>query len=260
MSVHIDWSYYINYNDYTWSELFWITFGSTLWIIAYIKLCVSCQRNKFVEMPWFCLIANVTWESMYSTLYVGKLNQGLIFILAYQLWFFMDIYLFIQLMRFGYKQFTNPIYRQNSRYIFMGCLFLQGSWLYCWIEQGFDNMPIEAPTEKPLDFKSQSVIGMNSAYMLNLDISIQYVMLFISKKDQYKQFSMLIGLCRLFGSLFFVEPFCTFDPHNHFKRCLECWSLVFDVIYVWLLYQHQYSYYKKGIDDIITAIFPKKQI
>ena len=115
---------------------------------------------------------------------------------------------------------------------------------YAWIEQGYDNHPIENRNginldELPFDFKSKYILGNNSGYLLNLSISIQYIFLFLNKCDEY-QFSMLIPICRLVGSgIFCILFYFKGDPHNIFAPTAYIFAAFVDIIYIWLLKSYQ---------------------
>jgi hypothetical protein len=73
--------------------------GAVFWLVAYGFTLLRCWRDKSYGFPWMAIALNVTWEFIYSFVYVDRAAP-----LWYQgnrLWILLDLGLLAQLLRYG---------------------------------------------------------------------------------------------------------------------------------------------------------------
>lgn len=227
-------SFWLNYNDYSVFELTLALVGSILWVAAYILLIKDARKHKFVEMPFFIACGNFAWEILYAFEFDKYINLGYIYVLGYKAWFFLDVYIFYLLNKYGREQTDNPFIKKHFVKINFGLLAMFLITIYLWVQNGWDNTPFNAVA---VDGNMSSVIlGTNTAFFLNLGISILYVALYTNRYKKGYYFSKLNGICRWLGTGLFTILFWSVDPENNLLHVLGVFIFCIDAFYIYLLY------------------------
>ncbi len=207
----------INFEDYSVSALLFNGIGCLLWVGAYVILVLEIRKKKFVEMPAYVAGANIGWEFVWSFIYHP--DTGLLFALSYQAAFFLDVYIFTSVLRYGTKQ---PMNADTKKYFILFSLINFIFWIFFtffYMQEGFDTS-----------------IGANSGYIINVILSMQCVFLLFQTKDTGK-FSMLLAWCRTLGTgLISVSMFIIY-PDNHFVQLLGVSCLILDSTFIYMLWK-----------------------
>ena len=240
-------SFWLNYNDYTVFQLALALVGSVLWVGAYILLIKDARKHKFAEMPFFIACGNFAWEVLYAFVFDDYINLGYLYVLGYKSWFFLDIYIFWLIAKYGRKQTDNAFIQKHFVKIMFALFAMFTTLFYFWIQNGWDNTPFNAPhTDGNL---STVILGTNSAFILNLGISILYVVLYTSRYQKGYYFSKLNAIYRGVGTGLFTILFWQVDPENDLLHTLGVFIFIIDSLYIFLLYKLKPASQKTAQDN-----------
>lgn len=211
--------YLINLKDYTVTEFVIFATGCYMWAVAYGIIIYNIRKHRIVEMPTIAGCGNFGWEFLWSFFFIT--NMGAICLWAYRAWFFLDIFIFWSILKYGDQEVFIPIVRRRFRRLALVAL---GSWIvlfYFFGKQGFD-----------------TPIGANSAYILNLVISVSYPFM-ILQAPSLKGISWWVAWLKMIGTgLNTVFNFMHY-PDNHFLQTLGVLCFVADSIYIWCFWMRK---------------------
>jgi predicted neutral ceramidase superfamily lipid hydrolase len=208
MKTNIVW---FNTVDYTPLQLWLFGIGAAFWVLSYVYIVRTIVKHKFVEMPAGVLCANITWEFLWAFVFTQNLGEAIG--IGYKLWFFFDAYVVWQFYRYGDKQ-TVPSLKPYYKWVFTFALVAWFVAQYFYIKQGFDNP-----------------IGAHSAYIINILISLLYILLFLRLEDK-SVLSFTAGWARGLGTgLISVMCFLKW-PDNYWLITLCAICLLLDIFYV----------------------------
>ena len=148
--------YWINTRDFSTSALIWNGIGCLFWVVTYVALLIRIIKTKYVEMPFFIAAGNIAWEFIWSFFFHP--TTGELYSLSYQGAFLIDVFIFINLLRYGQQQIEIPLLKKHFKLLLIGLFLLWVPLNYFYVQQGFDTS-----------------IGANSGYILNLFISMLYI-------------------------------------------------------------------------------------
>ena len=214
----MDINYWINTKDYATAPLIWNGVGCLFWVVTYAVLLYEIKTRKFVEMPFFIAAGNIAWELVWSIFFHP--NTGRLYSLSYQGAFLLDIFIFISILKYGYKQINIPEIQERFKMIAIVLFLLWVPLNYYYVLQGFD-----------------TPIGANSGYILNLIISLLYPILLL--RSDVRNFSMRVAWCKGLGTACISVSMFMIYPKNYFVQCLCVACFLFDAAYVYLLKQRQ---------------------
>jgi hypothetical protein len=203
-------SYWINTTDYTNSQLLWNGIGCCFWLIAYIALIKSIVAKKFVEIPFLIAVGNISWEFIWGFIYHP--TTGHAYALSYQGGFILDIFIFYNVFRYGYKQVTIPEIQKHFKLILVFLLIIWVPLNYFFVAQGFD-----------------TPIGANSGYILNFIISCLYPLLLLRNKAS--DFSPTVAWCKFIGTGCITVSIFLIYPKNYFVQILGAACFVLDLMF-----------------------------
>lgn len=221
---------WLNFKDYTNFQLSIALIGSILWVAVYAFLIRDTIKKKYVEMPFFIACGNFAWEILYAYFFDDYINLGEVYVWGYRAWFFLDILIFVLIIKYAKKQVDNQWIIKNFTVINLSLLAFFFIFFYAWIKVGFDNTPIHGDGSVKL--------GATSAYMLNFGITILYITQFF-RKNKTIRFSKAMAWCKGIGTGLFTILFWQVDPENYLVKILGILVLAGDSIYIGLLYKYQ---------------------
>ena len=147
--------------------------------------------------------------------------MGALYQWGYRVWFFMDCLIVYNLYRYGHKQLSIPLFKNNSHWLITLGIVAWSPVMYYYI----------AIYDEPV-----SHMGAYSGYILNVIISILYIPLFLKFNDR-RLFSYPSAWCKAVGNLL-ISLFCFSHFTDGFLLSLCVLCTVFDVIYLYLLKNH----------------------
>lgn len=210
---------WLNTTDYHAVELLLFGVGCFLWVIAYGILIRNIIKFKRLEMPTIAGCGNFAWEFMYSWLIIT--DMGALMLWGYRAWFFLDIFIWAMLLKYGREDtFLPPLRRFFTPYAIV--LTVVWGLLYWFMKEvGYETS-----------------IGAVSAYLLNTVISVLYVVNFYRVRDR-EHYSLAIAWLKFIGtgliSVFMVMHY----PDHHFIHILAAIIAIYDAWYVVALRAHR---------------------
>jgi hypothetical protein len=215
----MDWTYYFNTDKYTVAQLAMCAIGGAMWAVLYFFMIINIRKHKYVEMPYFVAAGNIAWEGLWAWIFADRIDLGALYIILYRAWFIFDCFIFAHVVMYGHKQIQNPYIRKNYKPLLFSLTALWIALIYSFVISGYDH---------PL--------GVNSAYILNLFISILYIGLYM-RQYQSGTFLKSVAWLKMLGSGIITIAFWNMiPPGTHFEHV--CGPVVFaiDCYYIWMVY------------------------
>jgi hypothetical protein len=213
----------INWRDYeAWAIILTIV-GGLFWIVMYVLIIRGIVREKYVEMPLFAACGNFAWEFIWSWIYADRVTLGQLFVWSYRIWFILDIFIFISLLRYGAKQIAIPELKARWHMVAPALVLLWGAFIWTFVADDKD-----------------SLWGAPTAYMLNIFISGLFILLFLRQRAE-RDFSRVLAWCKFIGTTAYSVAYLSFQPNEPNLRALCVIIFVLDVTYLSLLhfYRHE---------------------
>jgi hypothetical protein len=202
---------------YTWPELLLFGGGCLMWVVAYAILIRNAFKFKYIEMAAVAGCSNIAWEFIWS--WAFRTDMGLFLVWTYRAWFFLDIFIFWQMLKWGGKQVTQPAFKRHfkaaSVLITLGFALLY----YFYAKQGMDTL-----------------IGANSAYLCQLVISSTCLLLLLGSPS-LAGFSLPIAWLRSLGTGMNTVMMILHYRGNHFLHLMGILSFIMDAVYIYNFYR-----------------------
>jgi hypothetical protein len=211
---------WINTVRYSVPELLIFGLGCVLWLVAYAAILYRGWKYRFIEIPAAAVVANVSWEVMWSFVYTG--DTGRLMEAGYRGWVFLDFVIVYGLFTYGDSQVVTPALR---RYFKPAIVLGIASWMafiYYFVRDGHD-----------------MAMGATSAYIINVMMSAVYLTMFWTHPE--RQFSAVIGWTKGVGTACFSVFMVLAPLHRYpddaiagkgFLLSLCFVTLLLDVIYI----------------------------
>lgn len=207
-----DW---INFCDYSMAEIVLVLAGTVLWNIGYFIIIRDGLRNKYIEMPYLAGASNIAWEFAWSFLLVT--DMGKLFVWGLRIWFFMDVFIFYLLLKYGDKQISNASVKKYFKAILISvCLYWIPIFYYMYTD-GYDTS-----------------MGATSAYLITVEMGALYIFTFLSRPSG-SHFSYLNAWLMFVGNALMSVFVFIHYPNQHFLALLCIAVFILDLIYVLLL-------------------------
>jgi len=203
----------INLESYSVVELLLFSVGCYMWVIVYFIYIRNIIKHKFIEMPIFAAASNFAWEFVWGFI-PPPTDMGLLIVWAYRIWFFIDIFIFYGVLKYGHKQVTTPAL---LRYFVPIKIVTVIAWVFIYYffkAQGFD-----------------TVIGANSAYIAQILISVLYVLLILKQHD-ISMFSYSVAWLKMIGSGLIALFMFMHYTDNYLLHTLCILSVSLDIAYI----------------------------
>ncbi len=183
---------WFNTKDYTWPLLIVFMASAVGWLIAYGSVVHIIVRDKFVQIPAIAVMGNLAWEFVWSFCFKNPL--GVVPRLGYDLWFLVDVFIFIGLWRYGVKQISTPLIARHFRAITVFGVLAWGFGIYFLVSLGYD-----------LGYGAMGIdrgYGALSGYILNLMMSTLFITQILKPTSDPKHFTLLVAYGKMFGTAF----------------------------------------------------------
>jgi hypothetical protein len=209
----------LNLKDYTPTELCLFVGGCFLWVGVYAIYIRNILKYQFVEVPLLGGCANIGWEFVWGLLF--KTDMGPLMQWCYRAWFFLDVFIFWSVLRYGKEQLRIP---SLQRYFVPLMLFMAGAWavgLRAMVNSGLDTS-----------------IGATSAYLVNVLLSGSYLVAMLGQTT-VKHYSLPVAWLKMLGTgmntvFMNIHPAYSANSFLHFLSIL---STVLDCVYIYALTQ-----------------------
>jgi hypothetical protein len=191
------------------------------WSAAYILIIKKGFMDKVYGMPMAALCANIAWEFIFSFVYPLEGIAGIVAIT----WFALDLFIVLQYLIFGRKEFGNDFTKKFFYPTFLITLILCLSIILATVHE----------------FNDQ--IGIYAAFSQNLMMSVLFITLLV-KRNSTKGQSILIAAFKMIGSLIPAVA-VYFYYKSELIAILSVATFIFDFIYLALLYRQYIKEFKK---------------
>lgn len=146
---------------------YFLTAGRFLWALAYLAIAVAGFRARSYGMPLVACCLTLSWELIFSFIYVC---QGWP-LFWFKLWFYLDCLIFLEIVVFGKAWQRNPVIRSCFYFV------LATTAIFAFIgERTYFNY-----VATPNNCTDYSTTMVNMAYMINLVASILFSFLLFSR-------------------------------------------------------------------------------
>lgn len=204
----------------TYKPIEWALFGGGcyLWVLVYAIYVWEIRRKRFVEMPVFAACGNIGWEFVWG--FLACTDMGPLLQWCYRIWFFFDLFIFWSVLRYGGQQVMTPAIRKSFRPLAVVTALVWGASFFAMIQANLD-----------------TPIGANSAYILNLTISVLYIFLLL--QSDASRFSMPVAWLKMIGTgmnTVFMNIYAGYAD-NYFLRFLAILTTTLDCVYIYLLWR-----------------------
>lgn len=217
----MNWNDWINFEKYDTEVLTLAFIGAVFWVAVYFFTIKNIIKHQWVEMPFYVACGNIVWEFLWGFIFYEQIDMGKLFVYSYRAWFFLDVYIFYAIYRYGNKQIENIHLRKHAKKLIVAITAMWLFILYAYIISGFD-----AP------------FGAQSAYILNLGISTLYFTLWLRMRDE-QPFSKVIALCKMIGTAIYTIFFYIQFPENHFVPAIGLVIFIIDSFYCYLIFSYK---------------------
>ena len=209
----------INLTDYTRLEIGLVLGGTILWNVVYFIIIRNAFKNKYVEMPLPAAASNLAWEFAWGFLLMT--NMGSLFVWGLRVWFFMDLFIFYTVLKYGAKQLQVPLLKRYHVAIELACVLAWTIVFYYFSKEGYD-----------------TPMGATSAYVITVIMAALYITFFLSS-TMPQAYSLTSAWCKGLGNLLMTIFVFLKYPDLNMLKTLTVVVFVLDFVYVYLLYQRK---------------------
>ncbi len=204
-----------NMQDYTLTEMVLFVVGCYLWVVAYAVIMRNIWKYGSIEMPTVAGTGNFAWEFVWSWVYMT--DMGSVCVIAYRAWFFLDIFIFGALLKYGKKDTELPALKKNFTLYAIVITIIYGVIYVAFKETGYETS-----------------IGAVTAFLLNAVISVSYVFDYTKFADTI-YYSPWVAWLKAIGtgtnSIFMFLHY----PDNHLIHLACVIIAIFDAWYIFLI-------------------------
>ncbi len=188
--------------------------SGVFWTLTYLIIIRRGFRDKTLGMPLTALSANISWEFIFSFIHPHGAPQ----VYVNYVWFLFDITIVFQAIKFGARDFPKNFSARLFYPYFVMVLVLS----FC------------AVLFVTREFKDWD--GKYAAFGQNLMMSVLFVMMLVRRNSVAGQ-SVYIALFKMIGTILPSILFYRLFPPSALMNFLFISILIFDLIYVVLLYR-----------------------
>lgn len=206
----------VNLAEYPPTQLMFLGFGFIFWALAYYYVIKGIRKYKIVEIPMIVVALDIAWEFDWAFMLENDLSW--IFSVGCAIWFFMDLYININTLRYGKKLVTNKWIKSNYFKIYVFILISGLIITYSMKTNAEDNG-----------------IGIVSAYLINILISSLYIyQLFNYPELRGKGLSWQVAVLKFLGTGSITLAVYIHWNHNMFLISMCTVVLLMDILYLYL--------------------------
>jgi hypothetical protein len=201
------------------------------WTATYLLIIRRSFLDHTYGMPLVALCANISWECIFSFIYPPAIIQHVVDLV----WFSLDVVIFLQLLRFGPREFADLSKRVFYALCGLALVTSFGAVLLTTI--AFHDS------------------GVYSAFGQNLMMSVLFLTMLYRRRSLRGQ-SISIAVCKLIGTAFASLAFFLFSSLSHRSVLLPFLYVAifaYDIIYVGMVYRQQRATTEKPQESIIKS-------
>jgi hypothetical protein len=196
--------------------------GCALWVVAYVLIIVRCFRDRSYGLPLCAICLNVSWELLASWVWPNPVPLWHAFDCA---WFFVDLVIVYQLLRYGRGLQRVPEVRRHFYAIVAVSAAASVIGLHTFFLQYRD------------------ILGLVDAFIINLIINVTSIPFFLERRRQGgRGISVGAAWCKMLGTLctaiechYIIGMSEPWLPSLSFLTFLCASIFVTDVLYTYLV-------------------------
>ena len=200
------------------------------WTLTYIVIIYRGFKDKATGMPLIALGLNISWEFQYSFIFPTTNKVQLVINIV---WFLFDLIIIAQKFMYGRDEYEANL-KGLGKNLFYPTLIV--SLVVCYLAVYF----------AAIEWKDY--IGLYSAFIMNLLMSVAFVSMF-AKREDLKGQSIYVAVFKLIGTL---APTMIMGPGHPLILMLGSGCFFYDSVYVALVGR---KYYQQHMN-----VFTRKQI
>jgi hypothetical protein len=196
--------------------------GCALWVVAYALIIAQCFRDKSYGLPLVAICLNISWELLASWVWPNPVPLWHAFDRA---WFFVDLVIVYQLLRYGRELQRIPEVRRHFYAIVAVTFMASVAGLHTFYLQYRDTL------------------GLVDAFIINLIINVTMFPFFLQRRRQGgRGLSVGAAWCKMLGTLgtsiechYLIDMAEPWLPSLSFLTflCVSCFAT--DVLYTYLV-------------------------
>jgi hypothetical protein len=213
---------------------FLVGLSGLAWTIVYVYLIKDGFKDQSCGMPLFALALNMAWELLHTIL---GLQDSVIGIQTWVnlIWCLFDVAIVVCYFKFGKEEFKKYA---NTKYfipwsilVFFMAFILQYAF---HIEFGITN---SKNFELFKAFFKPNLGAWYAAFLQNLIMSVLFIQMLLQRKNTKGQ-SLIVAVAKWVGTL---APTILFGVilENNLVLVIGLFCSVFDLIYIWLLFNYK---------------------
>lgn len=188
------------------------------WIITYILIIKQGLQDKRYGMPMVAICANISWEFIFSFMYPQNDLQRIITFA----WFLLDIFIMMQFLHYGHKEYKKIVPRK----------IFYSSFLITLVVSFFTILAVM--------HEFNDLEGKYAAFIQNLMMSGLFIALFLQRGNLSGQ-SMGIAVCKMIGTMFAAVGFYMYF-RTPLITIISLATLIYDWLYIVLIYRFYVKY------------------
>lgn len=104
---------WLNTKDYSTFVLAAFGTGCFVWVFVYIIVIRDIIKKKIVNIPSSAICCNFAWEFYWGLEVFKHTDMGVLFQVAYFLWFFFDLFIVYSMFKYGWKQYPEAVQKTH---------------------------------------------------------------------------------------------------------------------------------------------------
>jgi hypothetical protein len=211
------------YDPFAWFNIIGEA-GCALWVLAYVFSIRQGFKDRAYGFPLVAICLNFSWEFLASWVHPNPVPLWLAF---NRVWFFVDLIIVYQLLRYGPALQRIPEVRRHFPLIVAGTLVVGTAGLYTFFLQYRD------------------LLAIMGAFMINLVMSVLFVFFYFERRHQGgRGLSLGAAWCKMLGTLgtaiechYVLDMAAPWLPNLRFLTFLCVSIFLVDSLYVYLVWR-----------------------
>ena len=213
-------------NPATIEEVLLLACG-VLWTLTYVIIIYNTFTSRLTGMPYFAVMLNIGWETVYSFITPHDFPQRAIDIT----WLALDAIILLQTLR--HYHYSTPPLRLSFSAFLLGTLLVYAT-----------SVAVHWTCSITLDSS-----GAYSAFTINLFMSLSFIALFFNRRPRGAGQSVWVAVGKMAGTLCSSGAFYMADSSDALLNVLYVTTFVWDVVYIVLLAGHRVQQKRTGQEE-----------
>lgn len=194
------------------------------WTTVYILVIYRSVKDKTYGMPFWALAFNISWEFIFSIIFVSHKSEDITQLVVNRIWLGFDVFIVFTYFLYGIKDWPDSI---NKAWFYpYSILVLITSYLFVYVFS--------------VEFNNKN--GMYIAFIQNMMMSWMFINMAVKRKNLSGQ-SLGIAVFKMLGTL---APTMLYGWDYPLVMFLGINCFVADCIYIGIVWNKKYKQLNKG--------------